>query len=886
MVRVSRRTGIRIPGFSAIALSLLLVWNLFAQITATPDYKNPNLSIEKRVNDLLSRMTLEEKVAQLECQINESGQTDVLMKQGIGGLGCILRPYQAREAAEKMNRIQKTMLEETRLGVPVLMHDEALHGLICAKATSFPQAIALASTWSPELVGRVAEAIARETRTRGIRQVLSPTINIARDARWGRTEETYGEDPYLTSRMAVAFVGAFEKNGVITTPKHYAANIGDGGRDSNPVHFSERLMREIYLPAFKACFTEAGATSVMAAYNSYDGTPCSSNRWLLTDLLRGEWGFKGFVVSDYGSVAGIYSLHKTAVDSVDCARQAIEAGLDVELPNAEFYRHPLLQAVKEGRVDRTVLDIAVRRVLEAKFRIGLFDNPYADPPAAYKKNDCAEHRALALEAARKALVLLRNENKTLPFRKNLKSIAVVGPLANVVRLGGYSGSGMKTVSVLEGVRRACPEAVIHFAPGPRLERRIYPAIPSSCLVPAGGGPGEHGLRGEYFNNVNLSGGPDLVRIDAAIDFDWGGGSPDSTIRADRFSARWTGKLVAPVSGSHKIIVTTDDGVRVFIDGRRVDESWVDRGPTADVIPVNLAKGRSYDIKIEYYEDGGGAFAALGWDVETKRKPDTAIPDAVEAVRRSEAAVVVVGVNEGEGRDRADIGLNPELEQLIRSVAAQGKPTAVVLESGSAIAMQNWLQDAGAVLEAWYPGEEGGNAVADALFGKVNPGGKLPVTFPISSVQCPLYYNNKPTGRGYDYADMPGKPLFPFGYGLSYTTFEYGNLKLSASSMRPDGSVRVSADVKNSGSIAGDEVVQLYIHDVVGSVSRPLKELKGFRRITLEPGETKTVAFDLTPEHMAMWNREMKWVVEPGAFEIMVGASSDDIRLRANLEVAE
>jgi beta-glucosidase len=885
MSLMSRRAAIRLAGFPVLTLVLLFGLNLAAQNTETPAYRNAALPVEKRVDDLLARMTLEEKVAQLQCQVRDSKRTDELMKQGLGGLGCILRQYEAAEAAGQMNRIQKTMVEQTRLGIPVLMHDEALHGLLAFKATSFPQAIGLAASWSPELVGRVAEAIALETRSRGIRQVLSPTINIARDVRWGRTEETYGEDPYLTSRLAVAFVSAFEKNGVLTTPKHYAANIGDGGRDSNPVHFSERLMREIYMPAFKACVAEAGASSVMAAYNSYDGTPCSSNRWLLTDVLRGEWGFRGFVVSDYGSVAGIYSLHKTAADSADCARQALEAGLDVELPNAAFFGQPLVEAVRRGRVDGAVLDTAVRRVLEAKFRLGLFENPYTDPAAAGKTNDSPEHRFLALEAAQKALVLLKNENGTLPFEKDLKSIAVVGRLADLVRLGGYSGFGIRTVSILEGIRRACPNAVVRFAPGPQTGRQMVPAISSSCLVPAGGAPGQQGLKAEYFNNDNLAGSPVLVRIDPRIDFDWGGGSPDSTVKADRFSVRWTGKLVAPVSGQFKVVATTDDGVRVFLDGRLVDETWIDRGPTPDVIPVKLVKGRSYDIKMEYYEDGGSASAALGWDVEeAKEKPDNAIPEAVEAARQSDAVVVVVGVNEGEGRDRADIALAPGLEQLILAVAAEKKPTVVVIESGSAVAMQNWLNEADAVLEAWYPGEEGGNAVADALFGRVNPGGRLPVTFPMSSMQCPLYYNNKPTGRGYDYLDMPGKPLFPFGFGLSYTTFEYTGLKLSAAPIPSGSSAEVSVDVKNTGAVRGDEVVQLYIHDAVGSVSRPVKELKGFKRITLEPGETKTVRFDLTPAQLGMWNREMKWVVEPGLFEIMVGASSSDIRLRTNLEV--
>jgi beta-glucosidase len=870
----------------------VMLWSLFisdcfsGEFTEAMDYKNPSLSIEKRIEDLLSRMTVEEKVAQLECQISESPLTNKYMREGIGGLGCMLRPLRARQAAERLNQIQKFMLEKTRLGIPIIMHDEALHGLLGTKATSFPQSIALASMWDPDFLYQVAEVIALETKSRGIRQVLSPTINMARDVRWGRTEETYGEDPYLTSRLAVAFVSAFEKNGIITTPKHYAANIGDGGRDSNPIHFSERIMREIYLPVFKACIREANATSIMAAYNSFDGTPCSSNRWLLTDLLRGEWGFKGFVVSDYGSVSGIYNMHHTAVDSTDCARQALEAGLDVELPYVTMYGKPLLKACKEGLVPREVLDQAVRRVLSAKFRLGLFENPYADPTLADKLNDSSEHRKLALVAARRSVILLKNENQTLPFDKGLKSIAVVGPLANIVKLGGYSGSGMATVSVLDGIKKVLPSAAVYFARGAGVVSTYYPIVPAECLVAGAGNPEKHGLKGEYFNNMSLSGKPDLVRIDQKVDFYWGSGSPDPLIQSDKFSIRWTGKLVSPVTGRCKIIPTTDDGVRLYIDNKQVDNAWYDRGATSDFIDVSLVEGQTYDVKIEYYDNGGDAYAALGWDIQGQREDDSDIQEAVDVAKKAQATVIVVGVNEGEGRDRANIGLTPKLEKLILSVSELGKPTAVVLINGSAISMEHWIESVDAILEAWYPGEEGGNAIADVLFGNVNPGGKLPITFPVSVGQCPLFYNTKPTGRGYDYVDMSGRPLFPFGHGLSYTTFEFSNLKLSSETVKPDQSVSVSLDVRNSGLVKGDEVAQLYIHDVIGSVSRPLKELKGFKRVTLEPGEKKTVELLLTPEHLSMYNREMKWVVEPGTFEILVGCSSSDIKLKANLEVVQ
>lgn len=870
-----------ILGFGLLSLFLFLCWPIKANCLEIPDYKNANLPIEKRVEDLLSRMTLKEKVAQLQCYV----RPDALAKigeEGIGGLGCILRPYSAREAAKRLNEIQSRMVNKTRLGIPVIMHDEALHGLLGNKATSFPQSIAMAATWDPDLVHEVAKAIAKEVKSRGIRQALSPTINIARDVRWGRTEETYGEDPYLTSRMGVAFCKAFEEMGVVTTPKHYAANIGDGGRDSNPVHFSERLMREIYLPGFEACIREAGARSIMSAYNSYDGTPCSSNQWLLTDLLRKEWGFQGFVVSDYGAVSGILYMHHTAATPEETAAQALSAGLDVELPNVEMYGEALLEAIKKGLVSEEILNEAVRRVLRVKFQLGLFENPFADPEEADRVNDCAEHRALARKAGQKAIVLLKNENNLLPLSKSIKSIAVIGPLANTVRLGGYSGWGMKTVSLLEGIQNTVPNAKIYSAPGlAALEAMGYPPIPSEYLFT----PDEkqNGLLGEYYDNAKLEGEPVLVRIDKSIEFNWGDGSPDPKLKPDRFSVRWTGKLKAPVSGSYRLIAVTDDGVRIFINGKKVTESWIDRAPSPDFVPIRFEKGKLYDIKIEYYENSVGASAFLCWDVSQK-DTEKSLREAMDLVKQAEVAIVAVGIHEGEGRDRAEIALPIEEEKLILSTAATGKPTVVVLFGGSAIDMRNWIHKVDAVVEAWYLGEETGNALADVLFGDVNPGGKLPITFPFSSSQCPLYYNTKPTGRGYDYVDMSGRPLFPFGYGLSYTTFEYANLQLSKNPIQVGETVEVTVNVKNTGSRAGDEVVQLYIHDVVGSVSRPLKELKGFKRISLAPNETQTVTFQLTPEHLSMYNKEMKKVIEPGEFEILVGSSSADIRLKTTLTV--
>ena len=840
-------------------------------------------NIEKRVDDLLKRMTLAEKVAQLQSVLSVSKTRALIPPEGLGGVGPLLRPLPAEKAAARANEIQNEALTTTRLGIPVMIHDEALHGVVGNGATSFPQAIALAATWDPELMNRVAEVIGREARTRGIRQVLSPVVNLARDVRWGRVEETYGEDPYLSSAMGAAFCSAIEAQNVATTPKHFVANVGDGGRDSYPINYSERLLREMYFPPFRACFEQGHASSVMSAYNSLNGLPCSANPWLLTDVLRKEWGFIGFVVSDYGSAAGIMNMHHVAADEAAAASLGLAAGLDVELPDVYIYGNPLLRAVQDGRVSMKTLDEAVRRVLRVKFRLGMFDHRMVDPDSAAAENSNPSHRALAREAAAKAVVLLKNDRNILPLRKDISSIAVIGPAAEDVELGGYSGFGMKTVSVLEGIRTSVsPSTKILSATGCAIGFSAIPPVPSACLVPAGGSPQQHGLRGEYFDNISLRGTPVIVRTDSVINFDWAMGSPASALPVDSFSVRWTGTITPPVSGVYRFGASTDDGLRLYLDGKLMIDSWFDRGRTMDFVEVRMDAGRAYDVRMEYYENSGYAYAALVWDM--KDAPNPLLAAAVDAARNAAVAVVAVQIQEGEGYDRASLDLPAPEEQLISAVAATGTPTIVVLVDGSAVTMGHWNSNVAAIVQAWYGGEEAGNGLADVLFGRENPGGRLPMTFPQFVGQVPLFYNHEPTGRGDSYSDMSGKPLYPFGYGLSYTTFSYSDLTLSPDTLADGGVSSATVRVTNTGNVSGDEVVQLYIHRPVASVTQPVKALKGFLRITLKPGETRAVKFSLGPEELSFLDRRLKPVMEPGDVDVLVGSSSEDIRARATVHI--
>jgi beta-glucosidase len=844
----------------AVVLATLPLHNAQTQ----PPYLNPNLPIQTRVDDLVSRMTLEEKVLQMQ---------------------------NAAPAIE-------------RLGIPQYeWWNEALHGVARAGyATVFPQAIGLAATWDTELMYQVADVISTEARAkhheaarnnqRGRYYGLtfwSPNINIFRDPRWGRGQETYGEDPYLTARLGVEFVKGLQGNDpryfkVIATPKHYAVHSGpEPERHSFDAIAYERDLRETYLPAFRATIVEGKAYSVMCAYNRTNGEPCCSSKKLF-DILRREWGFDGYVVSDCGAIRDIWEYHKFVKTEPEASALAVRAGTDLTCGN-EYVK--LLDAVKQGLITEAEIDTALKRLMTARFRLGMFDPPekvaYARIP--FSQNDTPEHRQLALQTARESIVLLKNANNTLPLKKDLKSIAVIGPNADApeVLWGNYYGRPSRLITPLAGIKAAVsPNTKVTYALGSSLAGESVVPVPASALSP--------GLKAEYFNNEELRGPTATVRTDERINFDWGRYKPTPELNENNFSVRWTGKLTPAESGNYTLGFTADDGARVFLDNQLLVEAW-ERNPNKTVTKeIRLEGGRSYDLRMEYRQNNREASARLVWSYP--RLVERQIEEAVNASKEADASVLVLGISaglEGEemtvnvegfrGGDRTDLSLPKSQEALLKAVVATGKPVVIVLLSGSALAV-NWANDnAPAILHAWYPGGEGGAAIADVLFGDYNPGGRLPVTFYKSVDQLPPFTDYSMAGRTYRY--FKGDPLYPFGFGLSYTNFDYSNLKFSARSVKTGEPIKVSVDVKNTGTRDGDEVVQLYLTDVAASAPVPIRALVGFDRISLKAGSKQTVTFTITPRQMSMIDDRGKRVIEPGEFLLRVGDLSGRFQVTGN-----
>ena len=825
--------GVFLLGMTAV-LGAIPAW---ASRVRSVEISNPEM--EQRIERLLVQMTLEEKVTLLS------------------GAGMDTKPI-------------------SRLGIPSLSMADGPHGVRAGNATCFPTGVGLASSWDETLVENVGVALAREVLAKGRNVLLGPCINIHRVPFGGRNFESFSEDPHLTARLAVAYVKGVQSQNVAACPKHYACNNQEWERMTIDARVDERAMREIYFPAFKAAVTEAGAWSIMAAYNRVNGHYACANARLLTDILKNEWGFQGVIMSDWGAV---HSTTKTA-----------NAGLDLEMPTGKYFGDALLEAVKKGEVSQAAIDGKVRRILRVMFVAGLFgDASCAESNTA----DSPAHRALALEAARAGIVLLKNKDGVLPLDAGkIRSIAVCGPNAAVAQLGG-GGSSVVTpnysVSPLEGItKNAGDRMAVRYSVGCRLPGD-HEAVDTAYLVPPTKASGSRGLLGEYFNNKELEGEPVAVRVDPRIDFDWGDGGPVPQVGGDNFSARWTGRLVAPVTGEYELAAISDDGSRLYLDGELAVDNWSDHAVAAATRTIKLEAGKSYEIRFEYYEGGGQALVKFGWTLPG----GDAIAKAARLASESDVAVVIAGLSsrfESEGLDRVDLKLPGRQDELIQAVRRANPRTVVVLVNGSPVLMDDWVDDVAAIVEAWYPGQEGGQAVADVLFGRVNPSGKLPTTLPKSWEQCPAYghYPGK-EGKvvyqegvfvGYRHFDTRNiEPAFPFGHGLSYTRFEYGNLRVEPERVSSGDEVRVSLAVRNAGRLEGKEVVQLYLQDERSSLPRPLKELKGFGKVNLPPGESTAVSFVLDAETMSFFDdRQGQWVVEPGRFRVLVGSSSRDIRL--------
>ncbi len=830
---------------------------LAQQAPADAPYLNPNLPVEQRVNDLISRMTLEEKAGQL-------GHTAPAI---------------------------------LRLRVPEYnWWNEGLHGVARAGvATVFPQAIGMAATFDEPLMHQVGDTISTEFRAkyyatlhadggadwyRGL-TVWSPNINIFRDPRWGRGQETYGEDPYLTARMGVAFVTGLQGNDpnyfkTVATPKHFAVHSGpESTRHTADVPASRHDIEDTYLPAFRATVMEGKAESVMCAYNSLNGPPACANAFLLEEHLRKDWGFQGYVVSDCGAVTDVFRWHKFTATPEEGVAAVFNAGLDVICGdyrnNMSTERTAIVNAVRQGLMTEAVVDTALRRLFTARFRLGMFDPaanvPYSKITAA--ENDTVAHGELALRMAREAIVLLKNKDGILPLKKAPATIAVIGPNADDLDAleGNYNGTPAKPITVLAGIRERFAQSKVTYVQGTGLVRPVTRSIPSSALC-VDAACSEHGLKGEYFTNMKLEGSRAMYRTDAAVDFAWGDGGLSAQF-PNHYSVRWTGMLVPPEAGDYLVGFTGQDGWRLWLDGNLMAEDWNIHHPASTLMKkVHLEKDHPYAIRIEYFQDMRSSEARLVWSL-----PDGEAGTAVEAARAADLVIMVLGLSpriEGEemkvdadgfaGGDRTKMDLPAPQEQLLERVCATGKPVLLVLMNGSALSV-NWASaNVPAILETWYPGGQGGKAVAGVLAGDFSPAGRLPVTFYKSVEQLPDFENYSMAKRTYRYFD--GEPLYPFGFGLSYTTFSYEKARVDREKVSGKEPVTISVEVKNTGAMASDEVVQLYLTHL-GVAGAPLRALKGFQRVSIAAGEKKTVTFVLR-------ERDLSVVDEAGKHRIVSG----------------
>lgn len=854
-------------------------------------YQDAKLPVEDRVKDLLSRMSLEEKVRQMDMYKGEffkekedfsKSKSDA--KIGNLGIGAIHDIYP--RSAKMINDLQSEVIKKNKWGIPALIMCEMLHGYLDDGSTAFPMNIGLGATWDVNVMDKVGKVIAMEARAHGVHFGLGPNLDLGREPRWGRVAETFGEDAYLNSEIGLAMIKGMQGDdlksdrSIIAEPKHFAVHgIPQAGGNSSPILVGERSAREDHLPSFEKAFRKGGALGTMCAYSELDGIPCAENHWLLTDVLRNEWGFKGIVVSDLGAIKYLQTTHYVTSSPKESIKEAIAAGVDMQFYDFtnEFWQNTIIELVNEKKLTMAQIDRAAGGVLRLKFLLGLFENPYTDKNLIKERFHTKENQDVALEAAHKSIILLKNENNLLPLNKDIKTVAVIGPNANASRLGGYAVKNKVGTTVLEGVQQIVGKnANVLYEEGVPLIVKGQ-IIPSKYLFTPD--ESQNGLKGEYFNNRNVEGTPALTRIDSQLEFDWPW-SPGDGVTDDDFSIRWTGYIKSDKSFDGWLGLSSDDGIRMWIDDQLVIDNWTKGATSMVTTPKNIEAGKKYKVRIEMWEGGWGARAHLRWNLEKVN-----LQPAIDAAKKADVAIVVLGESNElveENRDVASLDLYGMQQELIEEIQKTGTPVVCVLLNGRPLST-NWIaENIPAVVEGWFPGELGGRAVADVLFGDYNPGGRLPITVPKSVGQLPIYYNQKRSAI-HRYVAESEHPLYTFGYGLSYTKFEYSNLKINTTEIKADGELKVSVDVKNIGSRDGDEVVQLYIKDVYSSTTTPEKTLKGFKRLNVKKGETKNVEFILTPDELSLWNREMKRVVEPGDFEVMVGGNSTDL-LKTNFKV--
>ena len=833
---------------SALAVVVLLyVTSALAQ--NLEPYKDPKAPVEDRVRDLLSKMTLEEKVDML------------------GGVeGFYIRPSE-------------------RLGIPkIKMADGPLGVRNYGKATAFPAGIAFAASWNKELTQRYGEAVGKEARSKGVHIMLSPGVNIYRAPMCGRNFEYYGEDPYLASRMVVAYINGVQSQGVVATVKHYAVNNQEYDRHTVSSDLDERTLREIYLPAFRAAVEEAHVGAVMNAYNLVNGVHCSQNEHLLKEILKGDWKFDGLVMSDWSSTYNGVA--------------AANAGLDLEMPSGAYMnRDTLLPAIKSGKLNVATFDDKVRRMLRVMFRFGFFDREQLDPTLPLYNPDS---RLVALQAAREGIVLLKNKGDILPLdRTKLRSIAVIGPTAHPAVTGGGGSSQVqpfRSVSFLDGIIAVSGEKIkVLYSPG--VSNDIESLFRTSeFLSPSRTNELVRGLKGEYFTNRDLSGTAGITRIDRRIRFDWGESAPASGMPPDDFSIRWTGKIRVDSDGEYQFFVQGDDGFRLFVNGQIIIDEWRDQGATLKEAKLSLKAGTLANVKLEYYDHTGNAQVSFGWS-------KVVLPRDAEAIKlaaQSDVAIICVGFNattEGEGFDR-NFALSKEQQELVKEVAKVNEKTIVVVTAGGNVGVSDWVDDVASLLHTWYPGQEGGTALAEILFGDVNPSGKLPATFEKrweDNATFNSYYavDKKVSFKegvfvGYRHFDAKDiEPQFPFGFGLSYTTFAYKNLRIVPQTAGKKPIASASVEITNTGARPGAEVVELYVGNLRPKVSRPVKELKRFEKVWLKPGETKTATFELDESAFAFYDVPNKqWTAAPGAYDILIGSSSKDIKARGRFTLTK